>query len=99
MGKGIDRFDVALRSIASADPRIAFFDDRAWFQGYWGGRDARGVPAYRNVTVGDMHVTNTSGEDPRTAVLADGHAGLGWNQDERQVGKRVESTCVTTWFT
>src|SRR3546814_8502043 len=73
------RFDVALRSCASADPLIAFFDDRVWFQGYWGGRDARGVPAYRTVTVGDMHVTNTSGDDPRNAVLADGHAGLVWN--------------------
>lgn len=79
IGKGIDRFDIALRSIALADPRIAFFDDRAWFKGHWGGRDARGLPAYRTVTVGDMHVTNTSGDDPRNAVLADGHAGLVWN--------------------
>jgi len=79
IGKGLDRFDQALRSIASADPRIAFFDDRAWFHGYWGGRDARGVPAYRTVTVGGMRVTNTSGDDPGNAVLADGHAGLVWN--------------------
>jgi hypothetical protein len=79
IGKGIDRFDNALRSIASADPRIAFFDDRAWFQGYWGGRDAQGMPAYRTVDVGDMQVTNTNGDDPRNAVLADGHAGLVWN--------------------
>ncbi len=76
---GLDRFDDALRSIASHDPRIAFFDDRAWFQKLWGGRDARGVPAYRALSIAGMRVTNTSGDDPGNAVLSDGHAGLVWN--------------------
>ncbi|PKM08458.1 MAG: hypothetical protein CVV14_04165 [Gammaproteobacteria bacterium HGW-Gammaproteobacteria-4] len=76
---GLDSFDDALRSIASHDPRIAFFDDRAWFRKLWGGRDAQGVPAYRALPIAGMHVTNTSGDDPGNAVLADGHAGLVWN--------------------
>lgn len=76
---GLDAFDDALRSIASHDPRIAFFDDRAWFQRLWGGRDAQGVPAYRALSIAGMRVTNTSGDDPGNAVLADGHAGLVWN--------------------
>lgn len=77
---GLDRFDEGLRRLAREHPGIAFFDDRAWFARHWGGRDAQGRPAYREVMLhGVAAVSNTSGDDPRHAVLADGHAGTVWN--------------------
>jgi hypothetical protein len=79
--KGLDAFDTPLRQLAAADPRIAFFDDRAWFAALWGRRAPDGRPtAYRTVTRGlPLSVTLTQGDDPRHAVLMDGHAGLVWN--------------------
>ena len=81
INRGLDHFDNALRSMASADPRLTFFDDRAWFGRHWGQRDPEtGQPNYRSVQVGDfMSVTNTAGDNPENAVLANGHAGLVWN--------------------
>ncbi len=79
IGAGLDAFDHALRQMAHDDPRIAFFDDRAWFAAHWGTRDARGLPAYRELAVGDLRIGNTSGDAPDNAVLADGHAGTAWN--------------------
>lgn len=76
---GLDVFDDALRRMARSDPRIAFFDDRAWFAEHWGGRDERGMPAYRDLMIGSMRVGNTVGDEPNNAVLADGHAGTAWN--------------------
>jgi hypothetical protein len=77
---GLDRFDNALRSIANSDAAIAFFDDREWFAKHWGGRDVSGAPAYRAVRLdGGFEVTNSEGDDPSNATLADGHAGLVWN--------------------
>ncbi len=77
---GIDRFDDALRAMAQADSRIAFFDDRAWFARRWGGRGPDGAPAYRPVTLSSgTQVTLSQGDDPHNAVLSDGHAGLAWN--------------------
>ncbi len=81
IGQGLDVFDHALRDMARADPRIAFFDDRAWFAKRWGARDARGGPAYHELVVGGLHVRNTAGDAPRNAVLADGHAGTAWNAE------------------
>lgn len=76
----LDRYDRALRGLADSDPRIAFFDDRAWFRTLWGGRDAAGQPAYVPVRLGpSITVTHESGDEPINSVLADGHAGLAWN--------------------
>lgn len=72
----LDQFDSGLRSLAEADPRVAFFDDRAWFRGLWGGRDADGRPNYRPYAVNrDIVVTNTQGDGFQHAIVADGHAG------------------------
>lgn len=78
--QGLDRFDLGLRKMAQQDPRLAFFDDRAWFDRRWGGRDEAGRPAYRTVDFAPgLQVTNTDGDAPQNAVLANGHAGLVWN--------------------
>lgn len=81
LNRGLDHFDNALRSMAAADPRLAFFDDRAWFASHWGGRHPdTGQPDYRPVRIGDMlSVSNTAGDHPAHAVLANQHAGLVWN--------------------
>lgn len=79
IARALDRYDAALKAMA-ADPRIAFFDDRAWFAALWGSRTAEGRPAYRPISVdGRLVVTNTQGDAPCHAVLADGHAGTVWN--------------------
>ena len=81
LDRGLDHFDDALRGMAAADPRLAFFDDRGWFASHWGQRDPEtGQPAYRSVRIGDvLSVTNTIGDHPKNAVLANQHAGLVWN--------------------
>jgi hypothetical protein len=77
---GLDYFDGELRALAAADPRLAFFDDRAWFASLWGSRDAHGLPAYLTVAVGkELQVENSAGDAPGNAVLSDGHAGVVWN--------------------
>jgi hypothetical protein len=73
------RFDAGLRALAETDARAAFFDDQAWFRSLWGSRDADGKPAYRAVRFGAWSVTNTAGDEPWNATLADGHAGTVWN--------------------
>jgi hypothetical protein len=76
----LDGFNAAIRRLAESDPRLAYFDDSAWFQARWGSRGADGKPDYRTVTIGStLQVTNTIGDDPRNAVLADRHPGLAWN--------------------
>ncbi|MEL1266204.1 SGNH/GDSL hydrolase family protein [Pseudoxanthomonas putridarboris] len=76
----LDRYDDALRAMAAKDARIAFFDDRQWFANRWGTRDREGKPAYRPVSIaGKFRVTNTAGDAPVNAILADGHAGTAWN--------------------
>jgi hypothetical protein len=81
LNRGLDHFDSALRSMALEDPRLAFFDDRAWFAQHWGGRDAEtGRPNYRSVRIGEvMSVSNTAGDHPENATLGNLHAGLVWN--------------------
>lgn len=76
----LDVFDDALRDMAAKDARIAFADDRMWFERHWGGRDENGKPAYHDVVFGNgTRVHNTSGDDPVNSVLEDGHAGTLWN--------------------
>jgi hypothetical protein len=77
--RGLDRFDHALEAMAAADPKTAFFNDRAWFASHWGGRDQAGRPAYRIVEVGKLRVGNSIGDSPDHANVGDGHAGLVWN--------------------
>lgn len=80
--QGLDGFDAPLRAMANADPRIAFFDDRAWFAARWGTRAADGQPGFRPLVLADgLAVGNTVGDDPRHAVLCDGHAGLAMNAE------------------
>lgn len=76
---GLDIFDNGLRDMALNDPGIAFFDDRAWFDRHWGGRDAEGRPAYRTLKIAGLEVSNSKGDSLDHAVLANGHAGLVWN--------------------
>lgn len=77
---GMALFDQGLRRLAAADSHVYFFDDRAWFRGLWGARDAEGRPSYKTVQLSsDWAVTNSSGDDPRNAVLSDNHAGVVWN--------------------
>lgn len=78
--EALDLFDDELRAVVQQDKYMAFFDDRAWFMNYWGGRNSKGHPAYRTVNLcGDIPVTNSQGDHPKNAVVADGHAGTAWN--------------------
>ncbi len=79
ISKGFDQFDGDLRKLAASGPYLSFFDDRAWFRQRWGSRGAQGEPAYQTVAVGPLKVTNTIGDAPTHALLADDHAGLVWN--------------------
>ncbi len=77
---GLQRYDDGLRTLAAAAPGIAFFDDQAWFAQRWGSRGADGQPNYRTVSFGrGFRVTNSAGDEPSNATLADGHAGTVWN--------------------
>ncbi|SFL87867.1 SGNH/GDSL hydrolase family protein [Variovorax sp. OV329] len=74
-----DDFDEGLRAIVAEVPHTSFFDDRAWFRGLWGSRDAQGRPAFRTVSVGALQVTHSVGDEPTHSLLADDHNGLVWN--------------------
>jgi hypothetical protein len=77
---GLDRFDNALRRLASDTPGVAFFNDREWFSRHWGSRGLDGKPDYRKVVIaGTIAVANTAGDSPVNAVLGNLHAGLVWN--------------------
>lgn len=76
----LDGFNAAIRHLAEGDARLAYLDDLAWFRAHWGSRNAEGKPDYKTVEIGpQLRVTNTIGDDPRNAVLADRHPGLVWN--------------------
>jgi hypothetical protein len=78
--QALDRFDHALQAVVRGDKRMAFFDDRAWFSSLWGTRDASGQPAYRKLVLSStLQVTNSLGDAPEHAVIADGHAGTAFN--------------------
>ena len=81
LNRGLDHFDNALRAMADADSRVAFFDDRAWFARHWGQRCLEtGLPDYRSIKLSEtLSVALSSGDSPNHAILANGHAGLAWN--------------------
>jgi len=73
-------FNAAIRRSTRGDARVAYFDDLAWFRARWGSRDSDGKPDYKTAAIGAaLRVTNTAGDDPHNAMLADHHAGLAWN--------------------
>lgn len=73
-------FNGALRTLAQDTPHTAFFDDEAWFRQRWGTRGGDREPAFKTVTIGkDFVVTNSNGDEPHNALLADDHAGLVFN--------------------
>lgn len=74
-----DDFNARLRELAGTDARLGFFDLGGWFRNLWGMREPDGTPNYRAVVVGEERVTNTIGDEPNNAILADDHAGLVWN--------------------
>lgn len=77
---GLDYFDHQLRGLVASQARMAFFDDRAWFDRLWGGRGVDGKPNYRTVSIGEhLKVTNTAGDAPENTVLANDHAGTAYN--------------------
>jgi hypothetical protein len=76
----LDIFDTGLRSLCATNPNITFIDARSWFRDHWGSRDANGKLVYKSVNLGGaVSVTNTRGDDPRNAVLADDHGGVVYN--------------------
>jgi len=76
----LDAYDAILKQLAAADPNILFWDDRAWFAKYFGGRDSTGAPRYHGTQLsGATPITYTQGDAPTNAILADGHAGTVWN--------------------
>jgi hypothetical protein len=76
----LDRFDDGLRAIARDDPRVAFFDVRRWFAAIVGTRDAAGHAAYRAVRIHpEWTLHPRSGDHPAHLMLADDHAGTGYN--------------------
>lgn len=81
IASALDRYDDALRVLERTDPRVAFFDDRSWFDQRWGGRDPlTGRPAYREVAFGKaLLVQNKLGDGLENACIADGHSGTVWN--------------------
>lgn len=73
-------FNAQLRELAASGDRMAFFDNGAWFESLWGRRWPGGSANYSTVIIGArLRVTNTVGDDPANAELADHHAGLAWN--------------------
>jgi hypothetical protein len=76
----LDGFNAAIRGIAKDHPNVAFFDDLAWSKSRWGARDQAGKPAFKTLVIGNLlRVTNTAGDTPDNALLADSHYGLAAN--------------------
>lgn len=72
----LDYFDGQLMVLAETSPRIEFIDDRGWWYEHWGGRSADGILESRQVSLGGrIPITNTIGNHPSNAILADEHAG------------------------
>lgn len=71
----LNHFDASLKQLAERTPRVAFFDDRAWFRGTFGTRDRNGVPQLRELCVGGVQLRYRQGDNLDAAILSDGHAG------------------------
>jgi len=69
-------FNDQLRKLVASLPNTAFFDDAAWCEAHWG---THGSPTKPVVIGKTFAVTNTVGDDPHNAGLADHHSGLVWN--------------------
>lgn len=73
-------FNAQLRAMASSDWRTAFFDQVGWLEQLWGRSGPDRPSGNRAVIIGGtLRVTNTIGDEPTNAELADHHAGLVWN--------------------
>ncbi len=73
----LNDFNTQLRALTNPDARIVFLDLGAWFRNLWGTPGPDGIPAYQTVANGGkLRVTNTVGDEPNNAILADGHGGL-----------------------
>src|SRR5690606_3915477 len=76
----MDAYDAGLKDIAARDANILFWDDRAWFAGVFGARDADGIPRYHATALaGPTPITYSQGDEPTHAILRDNHAGAVWN--------------------
>jgi len=76
----VGNFNAAVRKVVASAPGAAYFDDAAWSARHWGKRAAGEVNPAVSIEIGNrFKVTNTSGDDPHNALLADDHAGLAWN--------------------
>ena len=78
--KALDGFNAGIRKVAEGEPNTAYFDDAAWLMQRWGTRGGAPQPAFKTVTIGKSFVvTNSVGDEPHNALLADDHAGLVFN--------------------
>jgi len=76
----LSRFNNMLRTVATGNPKLAYFDDDAWFETRWGRRSPEGKWDFKAVDLGStLRVAYTAGDDPHNALLNDHHAGLAWN--------------------
>jgi hypothetical protein len=65
-----------LGALAAADSRAVFFSDRQWFRTVWPSADEQDGAASGALDLGGpVRVVNDTGDHPRFATLADGHAG------------------------
>jgi hypothetical protein len=70
-------FNSSIRELTLGDPRLAYFDDLAWFESRWGSRDSAGTPAYKTFAVGPkLRITNSAGDEPNNLFLGDHHLGV-----------------------
>jgi len=81
MQQAIARFNDSLRKLVKDEPNAAFFDDSAWSGSHWGAQASPDdLDPQTTIEIGGrLKVSNTRGDDPHNALLADDHGGLAWN--------------------
>lgn len=73
----VGNFNTAVRKVTESAPGAAFFDEAAWSARHWGARAPGEVHPVVTIEISKtFKVTNTGGDDPHNALLADDHAGL-----------------------
>jgi hypothetical protein len=78
--QGLRHFDETLRHWTQSDQRLAFFDERALFTKYFGGRDPQGIPDYRDWSPeGGVSIHVAQGDEPHNMDLGNGHNGTAYN--------------------